>query len=344
MSLPLFTAEASLCKTRQTYRGYSSFGPDTGSIVAASVPAHPHSDSPSCKACLDLGGLAYAGCLGQAVVTAGYCGPFLYFLCLAGEVAGCVTAYLTYAGTVCHAFGIPSWLGGTLGPPCCPVVCSAGCCNSGETCAGLDPTTAQNLCCSPGLTVCGQNCCDASERCMPDGSCCPTANLCGHEDCCTPDETCMPQDYCCPNDQVCGQTCCSSGDTCMPDGSCCPAGHKVCSGNCCPDPNDVCDPTTNTCTQTCPDGTPTCGGNCCAAGEVCCNGTCCGADQLCCNVQTPQGFQLQCYTPGPKRDGLVWCGQGGLNVNEISCSNCAPGQQCLPVYSHGLQSSDWYCQ
>jgi hypothetical protein len=337
----------------------ASPGADTGSITAASVPAHrPNIDEFKCDLCIVGAYAAWAVCTGQATVSAGYCGIF-YPLCLAAEWAICDIIFLTGMADTCHAFGTPGF---TPGLPCCPVECDVSCCGSGEGCAGLiDPHNAHSgrLCCSTGYTPCdqiccdasetccggkncctagetcmpdgsccpttnvcgGKNCCTAGETCMPDGSCCPTANVCGKNgDCCTSDETCMPQGYCCPNADVCGETCCSPGDTCMPDGSCCPAGHKVCGGTCCPSANDVCDPNTNTCTQTCPDGTPPCGGECCAAGAACCNGNCCAAGQLCCNVQTPQGFQPQCVTPGADRDGHTWCGSSSGNAS--NCPNC----------------------
>jgi hypothetical protein len=333
-------------------------GAHVGSVIAASQPAHTHSDSPACLACLDIiCGVPLAACLAAAAISAGACGIF-YPICFAALEIGCETGFLGCSGSICHARGVPSWLGGTLGPPCCPVVCSSGCCNTGETCAAVDPTTGQNLCCSPGLRVCaGTNCCAADETCLPDGSCCPTANVCGGQNCCSTGETCLPDGSCCPTANVCGggQTCCKG--TCMPDGSCCPPGQEVCGGICCPSPNDVCDPTTNTCTQTCPDGSPTCGGTCCAASETCCNGTCCpssqaccngtccAAGQLCCSVEIPGGWQQQCVTPGNPYNGFAWCGTSSdQSGNQIICNNCPPGQCYSVPLGQGQISTDWYCQ
>jgi hypothetical protein len=247
------------------WRPNSSPGAATASITAASVPPHHHNDPHDCTVCLDLicGG-PYASCEAAAVVA---CAPtgLLYPICIGGAMIACETAFLKCAGSICHARGVPSWIGGTLGPPCCPVVCSAGCCDSGEACAGLDPATGQNLCCSSGFTMCDQNCCDASETC------------CG------------------------GQNCCAAGATCMPDGTCCPAGHAICGGICCPDPHDICDPTTNACKPVCPSGTQPCGETCCPTDHICCNGTCCAAGKQCINgtCATPD-----CTTTGCPRGGV----------------------------------------
>jgi hypothetical protein len=240
----------------------SSPGVATGSITAASVPAHQHNDPHDCTVCLDLVcGAPYASCEAAALVA---CAPtgILYPICIAGAMTACETALLKCVGSICHARGVPSWLGGTLGPPCCPVVCSAGCCDSGEACAGLDPATGQNLCCSSGFTACSQNCCDASETC------------CG------------------------GQNCCAAGATCMPDGTCCPAGHAICGGICCPDPHDICDPTTNACKPVCPSGTQPCGETCCPTSQICCNGTCCAAGQECINGTCVTPIKPPCCPSG----------------------------------------------
>lgn len=302
----------------------SSPGVDTGSITAASVPAHnPTINTAACAFCTIGSGLVYEVCLAQAITTAALCGP-LYPLCLAAEWGICTISYLTYLGSTCHLNGTPGF---TPGPPCCPVKCSGSCCGTGETCAAGD-LAGNNLCCSPGLTACGtQNCCDPSETCLADGSCCPTARACGGVNCCSPGDTCLATGSCCPTARACGsQNCCNPGDTCLPNGSCCPPGHAVCGGICCPDPFDVCDPTTNACTLACPSGTQSCGGTCCAVG------------QKCCLVGTNGGLQQQCVTPQPPRNGYAWCGN-----KEIDC-DCAPGQRCIPICQGGLCTTDVYCQ
>jgi hypothetical protein len=277
---------------------------------AADQHAHPPNfDVGPCILCTATAAAADFACLLQSLFSANACDAFgLYPVCLGAEDVVCELTYLYALGNQCHLFGTP---GGTVGPPCCPVGCTTGCCGAGETCAGPGPDpTFPTLCCSPGLTACGQNCCGTGETCLPNGSCCPTANACG------------------------GQNCCTAGETCLPNGSCCPAGRPVCGGICCANPSDACDPVTSACTAACPGGALPCGENCCAAG------------QLCCSIQTPEGAQLQCFTP--LEPG--WCGQ--MAPNQIYCFNylnrgatCPLGKQCSPLPCTGeLCPTDWFCQ
>lgn len=321
---------------------HSQCPPPSGSTApalrsqAADQPAHPPNfDQGPCILCTATAAAADFACLLQSLASANACDPLgLYPVCLAAEDAVCELAYLYALGNTCRLFGTPF---GTVGPPCCPVGCTNGCCGAGETCAGpgsdpLFPT----LCCSAGLTACDQNCCGAGETCV-NGTCCPAANLCvGHvgpfqvQSCCGTGETCLPNGLCCAPSNVCGQNCCNAGDNCLANGTCCPAGHAVCGGVCCPNSTDVCDPVTNTCS--CP--------------GLSCGGTCCAAGQLCCQVQTSGGAQLQCVTP----QSPTWCGQTA--PNQIYCFNylnggatCPPGKQCLPgPCSGGLCSTNMYCQ
>jgi hypothetical protein len=240
------------------------------------------------------------------------------------------------------------------------------CCAAGDTCAGPypDPILKGSYCCPAGLTACGQNCCGAGQTCLPNGTCCNSANVCGGQNCCGPGETCTANGSCCaPGHAVCcngtccpdprqvcdpstnactcpsgtqactgsgGQNCCNASDTCMPNGSCCPAGHAVCGNTCCSDPNDVCDPSTNTCKPACQGGAPFCGGTCCAGSQLCCTST-----------GGPTGVP-QCFDPVP-RAGLTWCGDRSIPVY---CNNCPAGQQCEPICDpHGGPcSTGLYCQ
>jgi hypothetical protein len=330
MRTPGFTAEASLAKASKHYRATVSTVVHTaqgqgvhkaGSVTPASQPAHPFSPSVFCDLCVAAATVTYDGCAYGAATAAAACGLF-YPACFALLDGVCTAAWGWALGTQCHLPGFAQTFGTVPGPPCCPVFCGgSSCCATGETCA------AAGLCCSPGFMACGTNCCAAGETCLPNGTCCSPGSVCG-TNCCAAGETCLPGGTCCSPANVCGTSCCAAGETCLPDGSCCPAGHAVCGGVCCPNPNSACDPVTNACT--CSGGAPTCGGTCCAPG------------QLCCNVLTPTGFQPQCYTPLPPRDGFLWCGERA--PNEIFCNNCAAGQQCVPISSGGLASDELYCQ
>jgi hypothetical protein len=313
-------------------------------------PAHrPNFDQAPCILCT-LGCVAYnIACIGQAIYTAAVCGPG-YPFCLAGEVAACelstIACYADTSATVpgvnitvgaCHLLGTP---GMTAGAPCCPTLCGSGglgsnsfCCGPGENCAGPGPGPFPALCCSSGLTGCGTNCCVSGQTCVGGSTCCPTANACGSA-CCSSNQTCLtivpppfPVTICCPTANVCGNSCCNPTDTCLANGTCCPTGHAVCNGVCCPDPNDICDPNTNTCKLACPGGAQVCGATCCTAGQLCCNAV-------------PGG--QQCINPQPPRGGFMWCGESA--PNQIFCNNCASNQQCMPICSGGLCSTELYCQ
>lgn len=170
------------------------------------------------------------------------------------------------------------------------------CSNGGRWCGGIQPITANGICCAPGQ-VCGQaaenGCCDpgdlCGDTCCPggpcvDGVCCQNTSCvrCGGqilllgEECCNgrPCPGACVNGICCPKASACGPVCCPSGFFCSDDnaGIC-----TICGG-------------TNP--HACQDSPPAPG--CCSEGTTCCgNGECCGAGTQCCTV----GATLGCFDP-----------------------------------------------
>ena len=320
-------------------------------------PAHPPNfNMGPCIFCIVKGVAGEVLCDAQAVVSAGICGP-LYPVCLGAEWALCLVSYLDWLGNTCHVHGTP---GGSSGPPCCPLDCGNGCCDTGENCAGPGPNPlSPTLCCSAGTTSCGVNCCVAGQTCVGGNTCCPSGSACGLF-CCSAGQTCLTNGTCCATGSACGgKSCCGPNQTCeMPNGVCCNNGVAFCNGACCPDPRDICDPNTGACTPQCAAGTTTCGTTCCSTGQTCMNGSCCptasvctgtngssccGAGQLCC-IGTGAPGNRQCITPV---EPYPWCGEtqpNFMNCNVPPASVCfKPGSQCLSRCSGGLCSTDQFC-
>lgn len=251
-------------------------------MASPSTPAHPPGFSQApCIACTSGFAAANFGCLG-GVAAGCFASAFLYPVCAAIGAAGCEGTYFGELSGICHLYPI-----GGQGSPCCPVLCSTGCCGAGETCAGPGPNSLMpTLCCSAGLTGCGQSCCSDGETCVGGGACCNPANVCGGQNCCGAGEVCLPNGSCCAAASVCGgQNCCGPSEICLPNGSC-----------------------------GCADGSQPCGGACCTAGQCCAF-----------NYQTA-AWQCVTPTTGPI-NGHPWCGERAPNNYSCNCppgQQCAP--------------------
>lgn len=224
MSIPEFTAEASLYRTNNRYRSSSAeFG---GTIAFQSVVAAlTYDDTVNCGACENRCNNAAADCTAVAVATwtAGLAGCAI-FGPFAPACAIPVTGAYALANAVClgklaacRALNCYS-----PGSSCCPVFCELGhCCSHGETCMPQG-------CCPSNQIVCGGECCGLGESCCGD-TCCPPNYFCRDGFCSE-----FPSDFLPPNGdppkppinncifggEPCGRKCCSPGLQCCNDGEC----------------------------------------------------------------------------------------------------------------------------
>lgn len=248
MSIPAFSAQASLYRTSNRYR---SSGAEFGgliadqSVVAAYIPG-PETQN-KCSGCEDGCAVARNICLTKVGVTAfeTCAGTGIAFpICAAAVIEfltpGCYEAY-----SVCLGYcNIPGGLGPFSGP-CCPQVCGppdplrgsgTGCCDHGETCVDENDPNSREGCCPVGQfcdgKCCAQGCC-AGTCCGPGDHCCGNA-------CCPPDVPCGTDGFCAgfghgPPPPPPPFSCAPGGVPCgLPDNTgvirtCCPPGLQCCS-------------------------------------------------------------------------------------------------------------------
>lgn len=239
MTMPGFTAEASVYKTSQYYRmGGTSDALASGLGIVPQQPDDSCIGDPECI-CRHLTPGAREWCppgahLGQCCLVSdgpccsGKCCPKGWY-CADGD-----------SGLCCQQGEHP------CGNRCCPrdqPCCGGKCCPSGQYCADGDSA----LCCKPGEVVSNGHCCPPGYdwilgkcylRCgriyCPEGSycsnpgtntCCPNGwSGCGAVACCPPGERCCGG-KCCPQGQVCGS---------WEHSLCCPSGEVGCDTICCP--------------------------------------------------------------------------------------------------------------
>lgn len=233
MSIPAFTAQASLYRTSNRYRCVGvQFGGSKPlqSVVAAYIPG-PETQN-KCSGCDDGCAVSRNICLTKVGVTAAESclGTGIFFpLCLAGEIAFLTpTCYAAYSACLGYC-NIPGGLGPFSGP-CCPKVCGpptpgvsgSGCCDHGEACVGSGSPNTRDGCCPVGR-YCGGNCCAEGESCCGN-TCCPPNFFCLDGDCTefppfTPPGGNPPPPP--PNNCIFG------GAPCGP--KCCPPGLECCS-------------------------------------------------------------------------------------------------------------------
>jgi hypothetical protein len=312
MSMPGFSAEVSLHRSKGHYRTAGTFAPAEGriflalssgslealaalasdapqrvgesrdsSIVQMSVPGHRANLSGQCSACKSECYVIAEGCEAAGYVA---CSPLLaaswffgaglvaYGGCVAVATAACV-ATADFCLNQCN----------NIGSACCPVACGNSCCNYSETC--LD--SRRGLCCSAGTMPCPgpqESCYDPTkEKCQPSGVGCPYGKECGNN-CCGEDETCVDPDTgnCCGilSGIPCLNECCDSSTQRCTDTGCCPTA-QACNGLCCAS-NQICGPNGECiAAKTCPPGEFLCVSddrktqNCCTEYQNCWpNGSC----------------------------------------------------------------------
>jgi len=215
MSIPEFTAEASLYRTTNRYRSSVSKIdglPSAQSVVAAYFPGT--ATQAKCSECLAI-------CAKVNV----YCNVVAAFSIFFPPAA--VAAF-----TACAAEAVLC-AGGCAAPvigSCCPKVCGfpnpldpgEGCCDQNETCVDrYDPNSRQG-CCPSDQSVCAGKCCSKGESCCGD-TCCPPNYFCREGGFCSE----FPSDF--PNTPPPPppiNNCIFGGAPCGSE--CCPPGLKCC--------------------------------------------------------------------------------------------------------------------
>jgi hypothetical protein len=164
VSLPAFTADASLYRSRTTWRApYGGYG----AAAAQITPAWSEHDDRACSDCLESCAEALGWCIAGVGATAIFCPP-----CAAAALAGCDTTSVSCIA-YCH---LPT-------RACCPTFCRPGkCCGHGENCVADDDPQASHGCCPAGVPVCGDDCCSPGDFCCGD-TCCPSGWFCQHGSC-----------------------------------------------------------------------------------------------------------------------------------------------------------------
>lgn len=315
MSLPQFTAAASLYRSVTHYRGSSTGSGDSApaqTIVPAYFPgpATMRSCNECFEGCAENAALCYGIATAAGALTCWWCPP-----CCAA--AGAAMVACSAEALRCEAYCSIR--------RCCPKACEVpnpfnpgqGCCDSGEQCVDESDPNARGGCCPRGQNVCGGKCCAPGETCCGD-ACCPTGEgfTCQQGVCCPPGKPNVCSGICCagPCDQngtcceapgyMCGGTCCF-GECC--NGQCCKLGEHchpalgtccstICGPSCCPEGQFCLDPTRGTCGQ-CGPGEHACLGEprCCPDGSNCCPGGICCWGSGCC--RRPDGTWGCCPPP-----------------------------------------------
>jgi len=234
MTIPGFTAQASLYSTSSHYRSSASevgdFRPNQ-SIVPSYFPG-PATQA-VCNTCLTKAARDYGICFGIAAVGSAACGPF-YPACFGAAVAGC--------------WAKMGWdLGECAVEDCCPKLCGAinpfepgtGCCDENDTCVDRYDPNSRGGCCPSDQIVCAGKCCAKGESCCGE-TCCPAGYHCRDGWICEPEfigdfpntppptPPKRPINYCKIGWEPCGGTCCPPGLQCCTTGG----GHVACMTNC----------------------------------------------------------------------------------------------------------------
>ncbi len=174
MTLPRFTAAASLYKTSNRYRsaGLGFAGSSTARSVVAAYHPGPNTTY-RCNSCLQNCRYVQSTC--EDFALAGSWSPFGPWL---------------FAACYSDAEDCRERCGTGLGP-CCPKTCgardpydlSAGCCDADEQCVDRYDPNSREGCCPREKIVCG-------------GKCCAQGHSCCGETCCPPHHFCRPGGFC----------------------------------------------------------------------------------------------------------------------------------------------------
>jgi hypothetical protein len=247
-TIPLFTAEASLYRSRGNYSTTWSEG--SGPTEAnAIVPAYfPGSGTQhDCSICLGDVAKSLIICDAVPAVTAAVVcaasGWFTFGISCAAAGAALATALVACDAAALVATGV------CAATTCCPKLCGtpnpfdpgSGCCDADEACVDQNDPNSRNGCCPSNQSVCAGKCCPVGSSCCGD-TCCPLPNHCCGSTCCGPGVPCCG-DSCCSllpppgtHTPTPPPTSCSAGSSpCgFPDSSgvirtCCPPGLQCCS-------------------------------------------------------------------------------------------------------------------
>jgi hypothetical protein len=287
VSIPQFTAEATLYRSRRQYRlsPTNSGAPQSDQPITPAYFPGPETMK-ECYHCTEVScAREYGECLigAHATCAASVWLPFLAPVCILAE-EGCPSDYVR-----CLATCVAPVVG-----DCCPHPCRVpnpfspgdGCCDAGETCVDENDPNSRGGCCPSGQSVCGGKCCLPGDICSGDACCPPGTQMLCNGVCCA--GVCDKDGNCCQTD-LCG-------------GKCRPPFNKCCNGQIC-DFGEECHPTLGTCWApggTCAAGQKKCRvlgePSCCPIDTDCCrNGQCCPSDTCCC----PSG---EAWTCCPKSD------------------------------------------
>lgn len=180
MSVPEFTAEASLYRTSGRYRSSGSEGSvlwSGESIVPAYYPGT--ATQANCNRCLKTAQKNFGWCLGIGGAGCGLgciaAGPFYaacFASCMGGVLATC-DVNLLRESAACAL------------DDCCPKACGtpnpfdpgAGCCDKNEQCVDRYDPNSRGGCCPSDQIVCGGKCCAKGESCCGE-TCCPAGYFC----------------------------------------------------------------------------------------------------------------------------------------------------------------------
>ena len=236
MSIPAFSAQASLYSNSRRYRSSITESDAKSSSGHSIVPAYMPGPATQheCALCTDACAVPRDVCLSKvAISVAEGCIASLGFGCGAAislgylQAASCLATY-----AVCLDYcNIPD-LGVTgFHGPCCPKVCSwpdliagfgSGCCDHGEACVDKDDPNSREGCCPTEQAVCGGDCCAKGEYCCGE-NCCPADYFCRDGVSCsqfpgdfnpgTPPPP-PPADNCIFGGEPCGPKCCPPGTHC----------------------------------------------------------------------------------------------------------------------------------
>jgi hypothetical protein len=160
MSIPEFTAQASLYRTNNCYRSSGSEGSDLLSDESIMLAYNP---GPAAQAACNK-------CTNSAVSD--------YFKCIAFEGFPLSLIHCT----------LGAWwdAGACVVDDCCPKRCGppdffdlagSGCCDADDTCVAKNDPNSRHGCCPSDQSVCAGKCCAKGESCCGD-TCCPPNYFC----------------------------------------------------------------------------------------------------------------------------------------------------------------------
>jgi len=226
MSIPEFTAEASLYRTNNRYRSSGSEfegSPSTQSVVAAYFPGT--ATQAKCNRCSEIDLRNYGGCLTVGAIGCIASGPF-YPVCAGGVLGACNLGLLGAQALCAYDDCCPK----RCGPPDFFDLAGSGCCDANEQCVDrYDPNSRQG-CCPSDQSVCAGKCCAKGESCCGD-TCCPPNYFCRDGGFCSefPSEfpntpPPPPPRYSCPP----GAAPCGFPDSSGVIRTCCPPGLQCC--------------------------------------------------------------------------------------------------------------------